>query len=165
MVTTDFSLEYTWLGSEGIKQQLSLQLNIEDERLLTKIGFNNCTFGVQTHSWIKLGREIYRDTVYHCITITAKPNVGCAVSTVRAAALSAQLHHHTPAWLPVVTWPTPPSPSSSAYSLSPSYLTDSIPSLLCPNKVINTFSGFLYALFLRGGTLDLGSERLTDRVG
>ena len=48
-----------------IKQQLSLQLNIEEERLLTKIGFNNCTLGIQTNSWVKPGREIYRDTVYH----------------------------------------------------------------------------------------------------
>ena len=50
-----------WLGSERIKQEFPPQLNVEDERFLTKVDLNNCSFGFETHSRKQPGREVYKD--------------------------------------------------------------------------------------------------------
>ena len=64
MVVLTFLENVLSMRSEGIKQDFSPKLNVKDERFLTKVDFNNCSFGRQADSWIKSVREVYKEHFY-----------------------------------------------------------------------------------------------------
>ena len=61
MVVLTFLENVLSMRSEGIKQDFSPKLNVKDERFLTEVHFNNCSFGFKTHSWIKSAREVCKE--------------------------------------------------------------------------------------------------------
>ena len=62
MVVLTFLENVLSMRSEGIKQDFSPQLDVKDERFLTKVDFNNRSLRLKTHSWIKAcGREVCKE--------------------------------------------------------------------------------------------------------